>query len=652
MRKRKLTSLSIFIFLLILLVMYSDIIRKESKLSNSKIEVTKQVEKKIDVDEEDKLEGTIPKADYIEENNYEESKPGNIEINEEVIDLPNIQIPSGTIMYNVENTLELRKRNYKVGDIISTDGYYMENDGGQSIYTITDERVNEDGFRYIKLENGLVANLLTINTDYINVMQAGIKINDSEIASKLNILISYAKDNAKGIKFNPGRYIISKQINICAMDYIGQDTEIWVSDDFTSGGNLIMTNDKEYNEKKTGGQYRFENITFIIETTDKQSFKGMESLLLCIKGPEKCIIDQCKFIAKQSPSNGHFTPIDLLWFQNGNIENICISNSYFSNEVGKDVQEQRIVGGCIWFSCLSEGDKISNITIQDCKFVSYCSDEIIAFWKAKTSKDIIIEGCNFNLFANKSDNVLAFNGSSFSNLKIKKNEFNINSSCIYIIKFIGKLTTDTYQVDINECSININNDINDISKNVSVFYIEGISSDNNVISIKNLKVIGTENTKYRNFLTLLSVKQLELNITNNTFDLHTSNGILWAENSAGDICIDQNDINLNLTSTFMVIRNTISMLKLDVKNNTIENRLNGLMQQNIYLTYNFIGNKVLYEDGTAIFQNDGINASENISILNVENNQYINPNKVSLYYSPNKDNIDKFVVINSKDIMK
>ena len=87
--------------------------------------------------------------------------------------MPNINqnVNVDTIVKNVE---ELKNIDATVGQIIETKGYYEFGDDGKAYYTIEEKNKQTiDNGKYIELNNGLVANLMSINSSY-NLKQFGI----------------------------------------------------------------------------------------------------------------------------------------------------------------------------------------------------------------------------------------------------------------------------------------------------------------------------------------------------------------------------------------------------------------------------------------------------------------------------------------------
>jgi len=106
--------------------------------------------------------------------------------------------PEANVFSNVD---EMKKAALAVGDVVSTDGYYVANDGGAGLYEIINSAPSNSG-RYIKLDNGLVASLQFDSE--ISIKQLGALGNGTSNDS--GYLSEASKLNVDTILVPPGTY--------------------------------------------------------------------------------------------------------------------------------------------------------------------------------------------------------------------------------------------------------------------------------------------------------------------------------------------------------------------------------------------------------------------------------------------------------------
>ncbi len=113
----------------------------------------------------------------------------------------------------VSNVEELKKLNAKVNEVVETLGYYEENDQGGAYYTIEEKNKQtiDDG-KYILLDNGLVANLMSIDNAY-NLKQFGAK--GDSISDDSNYIKNAFKQINNNTLFVPkGTYMFGNSVSI------------------------------------------------------------------------------------------------------------------------------------------------------------------------------------------------------------------------------------------------------------------------------------------------------------------------------------------------------------------------------------------------------------------------------------------------------
>lgn len=169
-------------------VLLEEVIEQNKKLlyllnEGLRIEVTKKINELV-------LDGTL--ADII-----------NITVFE---DLNNL-IAEKVFKFN--NVDEMKSYNLKVGDVVKTQGYFTKDDGGHGDYIIiADSEIECNEGSYIKLNNGLVAKLIT---DVINVNQFGIFSDEvNPQTEKIRLLFK----NKGKIYFPQGTYILDNYVFI------------------------------------------------------------------------------------------------------------------------------------------------------------------------------------------------------------------------------------------------------------------------------------------------------------------------------------------------------------------------------------------------------------------------------------------------------
>lgn len=169
-------------------VLLEEVIEQNKKLlyllnEGLRIEVTKKINELV-------LDGTL--ADII-----------NITVFE---DLNNL-IAEKVFKFN--NVDEMKSYNLKVGDVVKTQGYFTKDDGGHGDYIIiADSEIECNEGSYIKLNNGLVAKLIT---DVINANQFGIF--SDEVNAQTEKFRLLFKNKGK-IYFPQGTYILDNYVEV------------------------------------------------------------------------------------------------------------------------------------------------------------------------------------------------------------------------------------------------------------------------------------------------------------------------------------------------------------------------------------------------------------------------------------------------------
>ena len=106
--------------------------------------------------------------------------------------LDDLRINARKEVYYFNSIADMKMADLKVGDCVSTLGYYKINDGGASNYKIV-YNGHDDGGSYIALNNGLFAELI-IENNIIESAQFGVKAdNSTDNLSFIKNLINFIK---------------------------------------------------------------------------------------------------------------------------------------------------------------------------------------------------------------------------------------------------------------------------------------------------------------------------------------------------------------------------------------------------------------------------------------------------------------------------
>ena len=98
-------------------------------------------------------------------------------------DIETINLQMDTKANFCNSVSDLKNLNAKLGQMITTLGFYSDGDGGGSTYKIVNDDVVSDEATYIQLKNGLKAKMI-ISDNQINFLQLGAKPNDNTFDCK------------------------------------------------------------------------------------------------------------------------------------------------------------------------------------------------------------------------------------------------------------------------------------------------------------------------------------------------------------------------------------------------------------------------------------------------------------------------------------
>ena len=249
----------------------------------------------------------------------------------------------------VSNVEALKSTSTSVGNIIETKGYYEENDGGAAYYTI-EEKTNQtvDDGKYILLNNGLIANLMSIDNSY-NLKQFGAKGDGiTDDISKIEIAGNYMANSTlyvpKGTYMMSTRLKINKKNNITIVGE-GEESLFKAMKGTLPGVHLLhfegVNNVTFYKISLTGN---IEENPFGDTYNDQDGVR-----LVFIMGGRNIISDSCNYVDNAAGgfrmsaggnidgiynvrlTNNKFLNVDcgLGGIANGNGENILIENNQF-----------------------------------------------------------------------------------------------------------------------------------------------------------------------------------------------------------------------------------------------------------------------------------------------------------------------------------
>lgn len=488
---------------------------------------------------------------------------------------------------------ELKKANLSAGDIVKTNGYYNENDGGASTYIITADNIPIDNMFILPLNNGLKAKLQVDNT--VNVLQVGIKEN-TYISDKLNQLLSLAEQyKIDVVVFNNNTYYIDKPIALKSLSYMGtDDTKFIINESFSTNDDKVFFTYPDISHNSY--TLDFSNITFEFIASKNSSQLNKELIIMSLQEIEQCNISNCKFYALPDPNNPAFMKIDLLWFKHSSrIENIKITECCFKNLTGNayigDIKDH-LVGGCLWFCGTSKTTNLSmkNIIINNCEFQSTVSDEILAIWRGHYD-NLQIYNCSFTNTTHDSDNLFSLYNGKFTNTNIDNCHFNVYSACKYICK-ITALTGDS-TVNFNSNTFNLDSGITDSKdRNISIFFTGSDSKEvafksRGNIRLSNCIIQSSKDTVYRALVNISNTSEKTYNLETCSINAILDYGLFTLEGTNNAIAVESSTINTN--NFISTIENTNDCYII-LNENTILNKLNNVVRGNTNIHYTFTNN--------------------------------------------------------------
>ncbi len=288
--------------------------------------------------------------------------------------------------------------------------------------------------------------------------------------------------------------------------------------------------------------------------------------------------------------NATLTHVDLR-----DCSNAVVQNCEFEN------YNNSAMGGCLW----TRGEQ-NNIQVVNNIFRKYGKDEAFGCWGGAYNRDfeiknVTVEGNEFYL-DNKTgikllelDNFLAFNHTYgegaktncvLDNIYFKNNKIKINAP----IKRIMILSLSKYAT-VNNLEIS-NNEIICTSKSSSTdsfmndFDIIAESLENINISIKDNYIRTQNEVKGNNGHTFLSVRNANLNVTNNIIENDYPQRLVWCHEGSMRLYLENNDIT-NVYTTSLSSSKALDDVSITAVNNTFsgDTRIYCRNVKNLSLTY-------------------------------------------------------------------
>ena len=337
------------------------------------------------------------------------TKEGFEEFNDKSISIPSTPLTPAQDLYSPVNNLEeLKNTDAKVGDKYKTLGYYEANDGGAGRYDIIEmnSNIKIDNGLYIKLNNGLIAQLLVKNNT-VNVKQFGAKGDTKNDDTKyLNTALN---SGIATIELPKGEYKITDIINMSTQftNVIGNDSTIFTDNDYnpqkTSEFLFIMNTDN----------CSISNLK--IEARETNNIENLYKAQVYV-GATNIQITNCSFKIPETTSNERsYSNIDLYtgW------HNVLIENCdlYLAN----DAKE----GGCIWIRDLFNRGA-SDLTFKNNRCYKKSHDEILAIFMG-TIENVNILKNTFVMADSTDPSTMAFTLGSSSSKKLENVKFEENT---------------------------------------------------------------------------------------------------------------------------------------------------------------------------------------------------------------------------------
>ena len=375
---------------------------------------------------------------------------------------PNLKV----VISKFHNNGEIIKENVKslredtsltAGQIVFTEGYYSSGDGGNATYKITSSSEQEDNGKFIKLNNGLTAEL-QIQNKAINVKQYGAIANGTEDNTEIikKVFNQIDGTTCDTIIFGNGVYILTQTIEMPQGTYKGlEDSKIIIKNVTTKTdaddkigfkiNNLVQDNnykvildslnissDMEYSDKSLM-MFRFYNTTgceikncnFSSESTNAIGITALDFY----SNNKDILVDKCTSNIINRNENLKNTHIQLREYKvDGVTKNIRINNCDFRKN-GTD--ETLWIDGWI--------GKVEGVEISNCNLIDSGSVATSTIWIGATQSTsnisnvnmhdctIVKEGYSYIVCKIGTKIYNAIRGNT-SNIRLTNNTFRINSS--------------------------------------------------------------------------------------------------------------------------------------------------------------------------------------------------------------------------------
>jgi len=222
---------------------------------------------------------------FITLKNYVDNYFNNLDVQEEINNKLDTMVTDGTmeailgayfltITKNYDTINDMINDSYlTIGNKCKTLGYYSISDGGSSLYKIIDSTgITPDGSYYIKLDNGLIAELI-IENDTINFPQLGAKPNDNTFDCK-QYLLNYVNicnnfNKTFELKIPNGKWYFSEtHIARVGGVHITGDSSFYGGRGNDYGSQILALNDPQQYIWKFGGSADMNNTTLSYNSTN------------------------------------------------------------------------------------------------------------------------------------------------------------------------------------------------------------------------------------------------------------------------------------------------------------------------------------------------------------------------------------------------
>lgn len=482
------------------------------------------------------------------------------------------------------------------GDVIKTNGYYFENDGGSQKYIVSSKSLAFS----IKLDNGLYANPVFENNT-INLLCVGAKADG--ITDNSKIINKAFNSGIENIYFPAGTYLCNyrleitngSSINIYGDDdksiiatdsnYIGASSPnenfitLWECSDISFNNITIKATEKwtvSYQRQLSiyySENISIENCSFIIPESVKENGPNTDreyTNLALYTGWKNVSVKDCYFEQLGAVERGCNIIITDIW--NAGCENLTIQNNVFYHNAHDEMFS--LFGGT------NDSSYIKNVSITDNEFNALYSDEVsgrtmcftFGYDDSKNVSDVIFKNNTIN--ATTPYSLMTFG--NIENCDVSYNDITIINNSYYN-NGIGFLGTPGVTVHNNNITINGTNKDGMATLASGTLYFK----DNNVTINTSMRYVFTEGNITGNTLTINghveSIAQAPMFMENNHFEI----------NEAADNFISYVQVNLKYASS--VINNTFN--------------------------YNYNDTSASFFTGNAIYVNIGTNLNNNIVLF-------------------------------------